>query len=314
MDQKIKKGEIADVCTRERCGTDIQHCIAKPLSRVPRHKPACGFGLSFSSQQFLPIILTPFSLLLTSQFLRCKHTTNTSERKMETTRKSDLTKITAKIYAPMYADFDKQLTTALLRRDAFIDRMIAVEIPHLREDLAGKTMSPKAKRYVSQSLKGMGGRNADKLRQVSISLHWETVGALNAAVLAHNLVRDSFINWMIALLRSSDTLLERLGLPARITRFRSDGTEDMPTSPLKAIDEIQWDPLYYLRAASETQYGCGLYALGLPTELHGFSCYLPDEDVPGTAANDDKLAKDKELLADLGNFEATISPIKPKRA
>jgi len=233
---------------------------------------------------------------------------------MKTTRKSELTKITAKLYAPMYADFDKQLSSALLRRDAFIDRMIAVEIPHLREDLAGKEMSSMAKRYVSQSLKGMGGKKADKLRQVSISLHWETVDSLNEAVRDHNLVRDSFINWMIALLRSSDTLLERLGLPARITALRRYGTEDMPTSPLKAIEEIQSDPLHYLRAACETQHGCGLYALALPTELHGLSCHLPDEDVPGTAANEEKHSRDKELLADLGDFEAAISPLKQKQS
>jgi hypothetical protein len=38
----------------------------------------------------------------------------------------------------MYADFDRQLSDALLRRDAFLDSIVSQEIPHLREDLRGK--------------------------------------------------------------------------------------------------------------------------------------------------------------------------------
>jgi hypothetical protein len=228
---------------------------------------------------------------------------------MKTERKSEMTKITASLFAPMYVDFDKQLSATLLRRDAFLDRMIATEISHLRKDLIGKKMSSKAKKYVSQSLMKMG---ADKLRQVSINIRKETVTALNEAVEAHNLDRNAFINWLIALLRSSDKLLERLGLPTRISdfNFRRIGLEDMATSPLKSIEEIQCDPFYYLRSACENIHECGLYALPLPTQLHGFSCYLSDEDVPGTLANEEKIAKENEMIAALGDFEASISSIK----
>lgn len=235
---------------------------------------------------------------------------------MNNNQKSEMTKITVKLFAPMYADFDKQLSAALLRRDAFIDRMIAGEITNLRNDLAGKRMSPEANRYVSGVLKKMGGSKAPPLHQTSIALRATTAAALNEAVEAHNLVRDSFINWLIALLRSSDTLLEKLDLPKRIRGNRRDGTEDMPTSPLKAIEETQSDPLYYLRAACEQQYECGLYSLALPPEMHGLSCYIADEDVPGTPANAEKSSRENEqneLMADLWDFEASISPIKSKR-
>lgn len=227
---------------------------------------------------------------------------------MKNDRKNDLTKVTAKLFAPMYARFDTQLSEALLRRDAFIDRMIANEVPHLRQDLAGKRLSPEANRYISQSLKKMG---TQELEKKSISIRHSTADALKEAVDEHNLVRDAFLNLLIALLRSTDSLLEQLGLPSRITMFRRDGTEDMPTSPLIAITEIQWDPLYYLRAACEKEYGCGLYALALPLDMHGFACYLPDEDVPGMPANAEKLAREKSMSDLINSVELPPIAAKP---
>lgn len=214
---------------------------------------------------------------------------------MKNNRKDGLTKVTAKLFAPTYARFDTQLSEALLRRDAFIDRMIANEVPHLRQDLAGKKLSPQANRYISQSLKKMG---TQELEKKSISIRHSTVDALKAAVDEHNLVRDAFLNLLIVLLRSTDKFLEQLGLPSRITSFRRDGTDDMAVSPLIAITEIQWDPLYYLRAACEKEYGCGLYALTLPARFHGFACHLPDEDVPGTQANLERAARANREFSD----------------
>jgi hypothetical protein len=231
---------------------------------------------------------------------------------MKSDPKDDLTKITVNLFAPMYRSFDRQLSDALLRRDAFIDRMIATEIPHLREDLTGKALSRKANRHISQSLKGMG---TELLAKTCISIRPSTAKALHEAVNDHNLVRDAFINRLIALLRSSDDLLGLLDLPTRITSSRRDGTEDMPTSPLKAIDEIQSDPLFYLRHACQHRHECGLYDLELPPHLHGLSCYLPDEVVPGTAEYAKKVQRDMSTyvsLADLGDFEPGLPSITSK--
>ncbi len=218
-----------------------------------------------------------------------------------------LTKITAKFYAPMYAAFDRQVSDALLRRDVFLDRMIAAEIPHLREDLRGKRLSSAAHNYISQSLKRMGGKNTPPLKQVSLAVASETAKALNKVVVDHNLVRDSFLNLLIALLRSSDPFLKSLGLPLRVGDWPQVGTESMPTSPMKAMEEIQSDPLVYLRDACEYQYSCGLYTLPLRQEWHGLSCYLPDEAVPGTAENQQKTEDEQEFLKiRLDDFESGI--------
>lgn len=230
---------------------------------------------------------------------------------MKATAEPGLTKLTAKLFAPMYADFDRQITGALLRRDAFLDRMIQQEIPYLREDLQGKQLSLEANRYISRSLKGLGGKKAPPLKQTSIAVRHETAQALRAVVEDHNLVRDAFLNRLIALLRSSDKFLDSLGLPNRVRWNRGDGTEDMPTSPMKVIEETLWDPFYYLRSACQTQYGYGLNVLEFPKELHGMCCYLPDDQVPGTEANAKRLLEEKEafdLLGELDDFEDKLTP------
>ncbi len=221
---------------------------------------------------------------------------------------SGLTKITASFFAPMYADFNRQMERALLRRDAFLDQILEREIPHLTADLAGKRQSKAAHQYVSRQLTEMGERKTENLVGVSISLRHETADKLRKVVAEHNLVRNAFLNYVVALLRSSDALLTSLDLPKYVAQVRS--TEDMPTSPLSAILEVQNDPLHYLRAACEERHECGLYDLPLSTWMHGFSCYLSDEDVPATAAFDARVAKtnrDLDLRGELDAFEANLA-------
>jgi hypothetical protein len=223
-----------------------------------------------------------------------------------------LTKLSVHFFEPMYVDFDRQMEEALLRRDAFLDRVIAREIEHIRYDLEGKRNSAKANRYIAGKLKSLGGNNAPPLKQVSIAVRHSTADALRAVVEEHNLVRDALINWIVTLLRSSDQLLRSLELPSHVGSFRGDGTQDMPTSPIKAIMETQWDPFYYLRVSCQNRHGCGLYALPLFGQLHGFSCYLPDEDVPKTADFKAKQAKEAELMKDWLDFESDLPLIQSK--
>ena len=226
-----------------------------------------------------------------------------------------LTKLTARFFSPMYADFDRQMANALLRRDAFLDRVIANEIQNVQADLDGLRLSPKANNYIAGRLKAMGGKDAPPLKQVSIAVRPSTADALRALTTDHNLVRDALLNWIVVLLRSSDKLLDWLELPKRVNRWTASGTEDMPTSPIRAIEETQSDPFYYLRSACMERHGCGLYALQLPTQLHGIACYLPDDQVPRTAAFEVRKAKEAEessMLLGLDDFEANLPPMPAK--
>ena len=231
---------------------------------------------------------------------------------MKNKSKTDMTKITVHLFAPMFVAFNEQMTDLHLQRDAFLDHVVANELIHLREDLAGKKLSQKANRYISGELKKMGKEEPEKK---SFNIRHSTAVALNKAVKDHNLVRDSFFNLLIALLRSSNKLLESLDLPTRVSRSRADGTEDMPTSPLQGFSEIQWDPFYYLRSACQHRHGTGLYDMELPLGLHGFACYLADEHVPRTPENAKRLVeqeREASLFADLDIFESRLTPVATK--
>jgi hypothetical protein len=231
---------------------------------------------------------------------------------MTSTEDRGLTKLTAKLYAPMYADFDRQLSNALLRRDAFLDRVIWQEIPYLREDLMGKRLSVEANRHISAQLKSLGGKSAPPLKQVSIAVRHETAEALRAVVEEHNLVRDAFLNRLLALLRSSDKLLEALGLPSRVTWNRRDGTEDASTSPLRSIEETLSDPFHYLRSACHSRYGYGLHMLEFPVEFMGLYCFMDDDQVPGTLAYKTRSSADPALLTLLDDLESNLTPSNPQ--
>jgi len=102
----------------------------------------------------------------------------------------------------------------------------------------------------------------------------------------HNLCRDAFVNFLFACLRREDGFLKYLGFSTRVGKIGwQSGVEDMPTSPLKAIEVSLSDPLYYMRSECQDLYSCGLYALELPAQMHGFACHLPDHLVPGTASH-----------------------------
>lgn len=187
------------------------------------------------------------------------------------------TKITVKIYEPLLNAFDKQINGLFIKRDAYLNHMIKIEVPFLAEELKNKVQSDDARRHVAGRLKKLG------TKPVNITVEKATASALNKVVAETNLVRDAFVNRLIMYLRSTKPLLKSLELPTEVSQreFKS-GYEDMPTSPLLAMDAVLTDPLYYLRLAAEERFNTGLYLLGLKPLLAGFSCYLPDIEVPGT--------------------------------
>lgn len=196
--------------------------------------------------------------------------------------KEQTTKITVKLYQPMYEKFSRQLAAMPLLKDAFIEEMILSELRYLEEDLSGKVNSEAARRHIAGSLKRMGPKDKE-LEPVSIKVALSTAAKLRRVAERHHLCRDAFVNFLFACLRGEDGFLKYLGFSTRVGKIGwQSGVEDMPTSPLKAIEVSLSDPLYYMRSECQELYSCGLYALELPTQMHGFACYLPDQMVPGT--------------------------------
>ncbi len=211
----------------------------------------------------------------------------------------DHTKITVKIYEPLLRDFDRQINSLFIKRDAFLNAMIKEEVQHLANDMDGKRLTLKAKRYISGQLKRLG------TVQVNVVVEKSTADALNAVVGTSNLVRDAFINRLIMLLRSSSPLLKHFDLPEFITGSAFESyVEPMPTSPLQAIESVNSDPLFYLRVACAERHNTGLYLIELPLKLAGFACYLDDIEVPGTEAYAESQLNTDILLDELTNLEA----------
>lgn len=189
------------------------------------------------------------------------------------------TKVTVKMHEKLFESFEKQIDALHIKRDAFLDSVIQQEMKFLEEELGGRRQSPAARQYIAGELKRLG------TRKVNIQIEQSTADKLNRIVREGNLVRDAFVNRLVMFLRSTPMVLKALGLPSHITGSEYDDyVEPMPTSPLAAIQVVQSDPLYYIRAAIQERHQVGLYELLMPEKLIGFSCYLDDNLVPGTKA------------------------------
>jgi hypothetical protein len=191
----------------------------------------------------------------------------------------EITKITVKIYEPLLIAFDRQLKSLFIKRDEFLNHVIKVEIPLLAKEMNDLRQSGEARRYIAGKLKKMGTRT------VNVVVEKATALALNEIVESANMVRDAFVNRLILLLAANEPLIAYLNLPDFLHEEAYQRLIPRPirTSPLPAIASILEDPLYYLRLAAEERLESGLYRMELPDVYDGFSCYLPDENVPGTA-------------------------------
>lgn len=75
--------------------------------------------------------------------------------------KDQTTKITVKLFQPMYEKFSRQVAAMPLLKDAFIDELILSELQYLEEYLSGKGNSEAARRYIAGSLKRMGPKDKE---------------------------------------------------------------------------------------------------------------------------------------------------------
>lgn len=197
-----------------------------------------------------------------------------------------LQKISFKVPPGLWENFSKQAGSLFLARAPFLNHMISKEAEELAADLAGKRLSLRAKRHISGMLKQQGAKS------VNIEVDESTSAALNKVVQEGNLVRDAFLCRMIIFLRGSDWLLNYLEVPLEVQG--GGGLEAMPSSPMKAMEAVRDDPLYYIRSTVLKSWKCGIYAIRLPASLDWSACYLEENEVPGTKA----YKKDKQEMAE----------------
>lgn len=204
----------------------------------------------------------------------------------------------------LWKSFKEQTDRLFISRAPFLDHMVANELPHLRRDLKGIEFSSRTKRYIAGELKRQGPVS------VNIEVRPSTAEALRDAIDTHNLVRDAFMCRLIIFLRCTKQLRTILQLPAYATdRGLRGGLEEMPISPLEAMEAVRDDPLFYIRAHVEHLEGAGVYSVLLPKVLDWAACHLPDERVRNTGAFK-KAAREQEKFRALLDLLPDAAPVK----
>lgn len=120
---------------------------------------------------------------------------------MKTT--TDTTKITAKVWRPAVDKLNRKLHKACLRRDAYLTRVLEVEIPELDAEVSLPN-TPEAERYVASKLA------AFDLKPVSMALPVSLVEQLNDICRRKRIVRDAFFNRLFLLLAAEPAEIDEL--------------------------------------------------------------------------------------------------------
>ena len=201
-----------------------------------------------------------------------------------------LKKVSFKVPPELWSSFATQANGLSLLRGQFLNDVMAGEVEELKKELNGRRLSLRAKKYISGLLKKSGAKS------VNIELAEATVSALNEIVQKSNLVRDAFLCRLLIFLRGSDALLNHLEVPLLIDGRTPGGKlEALPTSPLKAMEAVKDDPMFYIRNFLDDQFS-NIYTVHLPEELNWAACFLEDVDVPGSKENKEQQRKYEDLF------------------
>lgn len=116
------------------------------------------------------------------------------------TQENSKTKILVKVHEPLIAIMQYKIDAACLKRDAFLDKALRVEVEFLRKEIATPN-SDKAKNYIAAHLSDL------KLKPLNLLLSTETVDLINEVCKEKNVPRDAFINRFVLFLIMSDRVL-----------------------------------------------------------------------------------------------------------
>jgi len=221
-------------------------------------------------------------------------------------------KISVRIWEPLVKQFDAAIKDSCLRRDAYLEAVLSVELPRLDAEVCLPN-SPVAHAYIAGKL------DALDRKLVSFTLNQKIIDQLNTICERKRIVRDAFFNRLYMLLAAKSGVIARLmfaGDDDWRKEVWSERRNDGPFfqncfHPLRG--EI--DPLWAIRTGLEdalegleevpNPHGEGVllvdrnsihggirppelvYTVSWNTQfkdvdLSGFNCYLADWEVPGT--------------------------------
>lgn len=241
-------------------------------------------------------------------------------------------KISVKIWRPIIDKLDAKIQSACLRRDAYLNKVLEIELDRLDEEVSIPN-SQACYDYVFNRL--------DQLdrKLVSLALSSALTARLNEICSRKRIVRDAFFNRLFLLLAASRKVVDTLLFDTEADHWRTEvwnGTKhDGPFFqngfyPL----ETEIDPFWAIRSGLDMYAnGAGLEDYVEPTsgkkilvkrncltnavepadslyttifeqkiggaDLLGLSCYLPDRCIPDHGAAQEHRAKLDELFAAL---------------
>ena len=227
--------------------------------------------------------------------------------------KKPRSKLTIQIWDRLFNLLEKRTAEICQRRDALLERVIANEIDHLREDLP-MANSKAARAHIEHHLKLL--LSASK-RQVTLSLSPDTANRLDAICTEKNVPREAFLNRVILFLVAKPTFLDAalFGLDPKVAheirtdiknKFHVNLELENGFAPLPMIADILADPFWgYREMAAEISKAAGedytLYGMPFRQEnFLGLNCFVADAEVPGTDAYLAAQQAADQMLADLG--------------
>src|SRR5689334_4187401 len=100
-------------------------------------------------------------------------------------------KITVKVWTPIYDALVKRTDEACLRRDLLITRTLALELPRIRKELPFKN-SPRDRRYIEASLRTLL-TSGEGCKQISLALEPGVADQLEAVCDEKNIPRETLL-------------------------------------------------------------------------------------------------------------------------
>lgn len=236
------------------------------------------------------------------------------------------------VWEDLFSLFSNKLDGCFIKRDAFLNHVISVELDNLKKGLKGRKNSVHAKKHIASNLSELGTKT------INVVVDKQVAKDLNSIVKEHNLVRDAFINRLLLLLSFPDNIISYMfdvRLVQVVERFNPEHNYvDMDPPPRTFIDALEFiqsspnryiqDELDLLYEDDSTDLQGNLYTKSLDVEsiierLEGskqrdffqrledhaaaLSCYLEDSaEIPNTTAwkkNQEAIDKLKSLFKDL---------------
>lgn len=152
---------------------------------------------------------------------------------------TEMTKMTARIWEPIWDRFQERTKATFIKRDAFASRLIEMEVPEIRKEYANMKLLSGGKKQISMNLKKASPRNVPGNLYLCNKVDQEFTDVIKS----HNLVRDAILNRMLFWSICSPGILERLNIPGFVDRrsaFRD--APGRPVSPVAVMENILEDP------------------------------------------------------------------------